>query len=271
MTQTSPTNNLKALQESFLDALQYPLQTNVSLSATLKSNSRMQALDCLAIYQRSYYARLLNCMKEQFPALCYSLGEELFNDFSKEYLKTCKPSSYTLYDLGKRFPNFLNDTQPTYHDDRPQEPWVKFMIDLASFEYLVFSLFDAKGNEKDLFASVDTSDSQLKLQKCFALASYDFDVASYYHAVRKNEKPALPSIKKTRLALVRKDYLTHTMLLSEPHYHFLSMMQSGKSVESALYDVASFYNLPEDQVKGSWSDANGVRARWINSGFFLST
>lgn len=266
-------SELETLQSQFISALQHPSAMGSCASGlAIKGNSRMSATDCLAIYQRSYYSRLLVCMREQFPALCHCLGEALFDDFSKEYLAACKPSSYTLYKLGQRFPKFLFDTRPNQNvEDQSQETWIRFMLELAEFECRAFSLFDAHGEEEHAMASLDTQDDDLALQACFTLGAYQFDVASYYHGVRNHDAPDLPPVEPTKIALVRKDYLTHTLFLSEPHYYFLLAMTQGSTVNDALRQVAEHFSLPFDQVVSSWQDPNGIRARWINSGVFLNS
>jgi hypothetical protein len=54
---------------------------------TLPRLTRLSAAQRLAIYQRGYFARLLQCLEGQYKALCHALGKELFDDFSKEYLR----------------------------------------------------------------------------------------------------------------------------------------------------------------------------------------
>ncbi|PAJ76379.1 hypothetical protein CJF42_00310 [Pseudoalteromonas sp. NBT06-2] len=73
---------------------------------------KLSASEHIDIYQRNYYARLLNCMREQFPALCFALGEELFNSFAHEYLVDCPSDSYTLYELGRCFASYLENSRP---------------------------------------------------------------------------------------------------------------------------------------------------------------
>ena len=51
-------------------------------------------------------------MREQFPALCHALGAALFDDFVADYIRDHPPESHTLYDLGRRFPAFLEDNRP---------------------------------------------------------------------------------------------------------------------------------------------------------------
>lgn len=263
--------SLDDIQKTMLKALQSPHESDdLFLSTSIKSNNRLNSSECLAIYQHSYYARLLSCMREQFPALYHCLDKELFNEFSKQYLAHCFPKSYTLYELGRRFPKFLYDTRPNQNlDENKQERWVNFMIDLASFEFRVFSLFDAHGNKADEFATLDTPDNDLVLQKCLEISEYRFDVAEYYHGVRNKQNPSLPPLFNTKLALVRKDFLTYTLFLSTPQYHFLQFLKSGKTVSEAIINVSIQLNLPQEQVASSWNKPGGIRKRWIENGLFL--
>ena len=270
-TANSHINNLSKLQQEFLSALQDPNAHQLSsLSHQIVGNSRLSEADSFSIYQRSYYLRLMHCMREQFPALCYALGEEIFDNFSKIYLSQYAPSSYTLYELGRKFPDFLYETRPNPEcSEAEQETWVKFMLDLASFEHRAFSLFDAFGNEAREFAHLGTPDDNLVVQKCFRLAGYRFNVAEYYHAVRRNLNPSLPPPEHTKLALVRKDFITLTHYLSEPQYSFLSALQSGLRVKEAIDEVAKNYDLSIRLVRQSWNSAGGMRERWIQNRFFL--
>ncbi len=262
---------LEALQGWMMNALVFPGMTpRDEVEQVVAHSARLNGDECLAIYQRSYYLRILKCMREQFPALCHALGEELFTDFAREYLRAHPPESYTLYDLGRRFPGYLAETRP----DRDaaaahRESWIDFMIDLATFERQVFVMFDAPGHEGKPFAGAGVADNQLRLQPCFALGAYQFPVAWYYHEVRKGNDPQFPPHETSFVALVRKDYLTRTLLLSQSHYIFLTALAESGSVEHAISAVARQLAVPPDDVRQSWWAQDGIRQRWIKAGFFI--
>ncbi|MBX9728482.1 MAG: DNA-binding domain-containing protein [Sphingopyxis sp.] len=220
----------------------------------------------LAIYQRGYFLRIAACMREQFPALCHALGRALFDDFVADYIRDCPPERHTLHDLGRRFPLWMEANRP---DGQAREAWVDFMIDLARFEYAVFTMFDAEGNEGRPFATADTPDDALRLQPAFALGRFGFPVAGYYHAVRRGEAPLLPAPEPSHVALVRRDYLTRTVPLSEAHHAFLAAMLEGCSVKAALARVAARDEPNPGQTESLWRSAQGSRDRWIEWGFFV--
>ncbi|MBK8816568.1 MAG: putative DNA-binding domain-containing protein [Methylococcaceae bacterium] len=237
----------------------------------LQPSSRLQAVQRLGIYQRSYYLRLLQCLREQFPALCHALGEQLFTDFAREYLQTHPSESYTLYDLGRRFPGYLEQTRPDKNDPQNvRESWVDFMIDLASFERQLFVLFDAPGHEeKYMLADATVPDRLLQLQPCFDLGDYRFPVAGYYHQVRKGSDPLFPAEHPSAVAIIRKNYLTTTLPLTAVQFAFLKLLQQGDTIESALKQTALQIGLTVDEVYRSWNAPNGIRNRWLDAGLFV--
>ena len=88
------------LQKWMQGALLQPQHTPPQeIEDRVQSTSRLSAAAALEIYQNSYNLRIAACMRDQFPALCYALGEGLFNDFVAEYIRQDPPESYTLYDL----------------------------------------------------------------------------------------------------------------------------------------------------------------------------
>ncbi|MBC7863236.1 MAG: putative DNA-binding domain-containing protein, partial [Bacteroidia bacterium] len=95
-------------------------------------SQRLSARRHLQIYRQSYIARLRECMKKQFEALAYTLGEELFQQFADEYLEQYPSENYSLNNLGEKFPAFLEQTRPDKYVEE-KESWIDFMIELAQF------------------------------------------------------------------------------------------------------------------------------------------
>src|SRR5260370_120642 len=80
---------------------------------TVVTRSRaLSALERLTIYGYAYYARLLECLREEYPVLKHALGEEVFDAFAVGYLQQYPSRSYTLFQLGAHFPRYLAETRP---------------------------------------------------------------------------------------------------------------------------------------------------------------
>lgn len=262
---------LESVQRWMHDALVSPRRVDGDRrDGLLLSSPGLTGAEGLAIYQRGYFLRIASCMREQFPALCHALGEPLFNDFVADYIKEKPPEKHTLYDLGRRFPDWLADGRPDR--DLPtaeRETWVDFMIDLARFERQVFVMFDAPGHEGRPFADAAAPDESLRLQPCFDLGAYRFPVPAFYHSVRQSQAAPLPPALASFAALVRTDYVTRTIPLTEPQYLFLKAMAEGGDVGDAIEAVARHLAMAAAAVRDRWR-SSGDRQRWIDWGFFIA-
>ncbi|WP_438727118.1 HvfC/BufC family peptide modification chaperone [Parasphingorhabdus sp. DH2-15] len=184
--------------------------------------------DRLAIYQSSYRRRLATCLTEQYPALTHALGEALFHDFAMDYLMACPSESYTLYDLGDRFPMHLEQERPDAHkpsDER--EVWIDFIVELARFERTIFAMFDAHSapniaTNTEFTGITPNLFEQWQLHPDLIIFASQFPVADYYHAVKMDKHPGLPPVLPSHVALLRRDYQTRINKLTPRDYWFLS-------------------------------------------------
>lgn len=263
--------SLESLQGWMQEALIFPRRTDAGeIAEILEDSPRLGAADRLAIYQRSYHLRLLRCMQEQFPALFHALGRELFNDFAREYLRELPPESYTLYDLGRRFPGYLEQARPDRDEPADgRETWIDFMVDLTRFEREIFAMFDAPGREGKPFACAGTPDDRLRLQPCFKLNESRFPVAAYYHQVKIGHSPELPPREQSFVAMARTQFIVHTFPLSAFQYVFLKAVENGANVPQAIESVARASGQAADETSRAWSGPEGLRKRWIDAGFFV--
>src|SRR3954454_3145521 len=60
--------------------------SNSSVEAIITRSARLTAIERLSIYHESYTLRLLECLRVDFPAVCYTLGDETFSAFALEYV-----------------------------------------------------------------------------------------------------------------------------------------------------------------------------------------
>jgi len=228
-------------------------------SATLTPAER------LAIYQRGYQARLLQCLEGQFRALRHALGDDLFRDFGIEYLRTYPSQSPTLSDLGARFSRWLSEHRPD-RDVPEKEPWIDFMIDLARYEWAVYLFFDKPGHEGLPLATPQTPDDALVAQSTLELHRFTFPVAAYYHAVADGDpSPPIPAPADSHLVIVRTHFRIGILQLTEPQHHFLSVITQGQSVDHAIDVLANTHHLTEADVRVAWARWKGP---WCDAGLF---
>jgi hypothetical protein len=270
-----PDNNyfsLEQVQQWMQDALVYPGKTadsifdKVAVDEMINASAKLPAQRHLNIYRQSYIARLRECMKNQFSGLAYALGEELFQAFADDYLRAYPSESYTLNDLGKKFPDFLEATRPDANEE-VKESWPDFMIELARFELELSVLFDERAQEKERFLSPGTTDEALLLTPVFHLFHHRFPVCRYYLDYTAKKNPELPFAGETYCAVTRKNFRLGLFEIKPAQFIFLSCMKKGKTVGEALMQTAEIFHLDEKSMNELWLEWRG---NFIASGFFTT-
>jgi hypothetical protein len=239
----------------------------------LTRSKALSALDRLAIYGYAYFARLLDCLREEYPVLKKALGDELFDAFAAGYLQQYPSRSYTLFDLGTQFPHFLRDTRPALDAADSGADWADFIIDLATLELAFNEVFDGPGVEGEhlLDQSAITAvpperlpDSRLIPAPCLRVLAFRFPVHQYLTAIRRDEEPIIPNPAETFLAITRKDFIVRHFELSAPSYAVLSAILNGRTLGEALCEGVSRSDAGdiEETLAGWFFD-------WAAQGFFV--
>ncbi|MCC6363310.1 MAG: putative DNA-binding domain-containing protein [Bryobacterales bacterium] len=203
----------------------------------VRPSSTLTSAQRLAIYQRSYVARLLECLSSIFPALQHALGDDLFRRFALDYLRHHPPAGYTLANLADRFPHYLEETRP------PGEQWPDFLISLATLELAVLQVADGPGLEGQPLTGVEApaalpDEALLALRPspapCWRLFAFPYPVHPYRLAVRRGRRPDLPSPQRCFVAVTRHRYRVTTFEMDEDEYRLLRLFDGRRSVSEAL-------------------------------------
>lgn len=203
---------MRQLQLSMQKSMMKPWQITSDSYALFKSPVNGTVAQRMDIYIQAFHARLVSCMENEFPVLRLALGSELFVQFVHQYLNQYPPDSYTLMDLGKRFPQFLRESKP----EDQNELWPEFILELAEFERKFSEIFHCD----ESVPSAHAADNQSSTQCSMVLECY-FPVDEYYRqarqylsqldqtgdsTVQKNlAEPDIPAPSATKLLLYREN------------------------------------------------------------------
>ncbi|HEV2705831.1 MAG TPA: DNA-binding domain-containing protein [Pyrinomonadaceae bacterium] len=246
------------------------------LEEIILPSAKLSGAERLAIYCRSYHARLLQCFQSMFPALLGALGEKLFNRFALDYLQHHPPSSYTLDRLADAFPQYLAETRPDA--DKPQderECWPDFIIELASLEWAFLKVYDGPGIEGralpragDILSSAAERILQARPSpvSCLRLFAFRYPVHTYMLAARRDENPELPAPLKSFIAMTRLNYRVSLYELSATQYALLESLDGRHTIGQIL-------NRGLAADSGRQPSATTVRdwlCDWADKGFFES-
>lgn len=210
----------------------------------------------LAIYHRAYFARLLECLHDDFPTLLGFLGGEVFDGLAIEYLIGHPSRSYTLNRLGERFVEFLEATRPR----GAQDDWADFLIDLARLDWTFGEVFDGPGLEdhppfdpEPLGQLMPDQWERARLvpARCLRLVAFRYPVNDYYTQLRSGQRPSIPEPVPTWLAVTRRDYVVRRHPLSHPQFELLGGIAQGLTVGAVIVRVATLANGGSDEWAGS--------------------
>ena len=230
----------------------------------INASEKLSAQRHLNIYQQSYIARLRECMKNQFSGLAYALGEQLFQSFADDYLSVYPSENYTLNNLGKKFPDYLEQTRPDANE-AIKESWPDFMIELAQFEFNLSVIFDEAAEEKKEAIS-STPNEELALLPVFHLFQHRYPICNYYLDFAAKKEPQLPFAAESYCVVTRKNYRLGLFEINAAQFLFLTKMKAGKSIAAALDETADGFHFDAQQKDQLWME---WRKNFMASGFFV--
>lgn len=238
------------------------------VEAVITRSRALSAVDRLEIYARAYYARLIECLRAEFPVLVHALGEDLFDEFAVGYLERYPSRSYTLNLLGAGFPRYLDETRPS------DESWAEVVVDLANLELAVAQVFDGPGVEDRRaldFADLSAipperwAEARFVPVPCLRLLGLRYPIRAYYTALRDGVQSTPPARSDSFLALTRRNYVVRIHELQPREHDVLSALCEGRTVESAVRVAAE---TPGPDLTTLADDLRRWFHVWAVAGFF---
>lgn len=234
----------------------------------------LSSIERLGVYGDAYFARLIDVMADEYPALVHALEEEAFNGLAFVYLQTHPSSSYTLGDLGSRFPAYLAETRPPADDESHRPDWADFLIDLATIERTYAEVFDGPGVEgQELLKPEDLQQispeawpaTKLECACCLRLVQLQFPAYAYATAVRRGQEPEFPEPEPSFVVVKRKDFIVRRDPVAEDEYKLLEFLIAGESVGDAIANVAATTTTDLDSFA---ANLQNWFFEWSEAGYF---
>ena len=205
-------------------------------AAVVLPNATLSADERVRIYTRMYFARLLEVLQADFPALEKILGEEAFERAARAYVAKHPSRSYSLNPLGRRLPEFL--------ERAPRVPRRALAVDVARVERAMSEVFDeeeAAPLSPEAVAAVPAhawADARLVPIPAFRLLALRTRANAAVSAARQEKR--LPDLRAhaTWAVVYRREYRVYRLDLTAPQFALLGALARGKTVRAALAAAA---------------------------------
>ncbi|PSL52648.1 putative DNA-binding protein [Saccharothrix carnea] len=213
------------------------------VAEVVRGSERLTGEERVAIYARGYRARLHECLKAEFTALHALLGDQVFGLFADAYLAAHPPRSYSLFDLGARFADFLQETRPDPHEP-PGSP-DGLPTALARLERARAETRRAHGVETDPahqpvdpLAVMTSPDLTVRTPPSLHLLHLDFALLDALEAADRGDRPNVPAPGDTYYAVARSRYRVRVHVLAPWQHAFLGACAGGTALHTAAVTTA---------------------------------
>lgn len=237
------------------------LGRSLPIEACLTAGPRLPVAERLAIYRDGYFARLVECLVDDYPALQHLLGADGFAALARAYVEKYPSRSPSLNAYGARMAELCR-TRP--------EPWAPFAADLARLEWAVVEVIHAPsdaGLSTEALAAIPAErwpTARLVPSRTLRLLSFDYPVNDYFQAFRDGLLPALPERRSSATAVCRKGLPVTRTALEPDAASLLEDLLAGSPLDSAVRELERRAREPAGvaQKLPAWLGA------WVASGFF---
>ncbi len=171
------------------------------LDAIVLGDDRLSSEGRVDIYANMYFYRILDALKEDFPATLAVLGDDNFHNLVTGYLLEHPPTDPSITDSGSHLAEYLHD-----HPLRKEAP---FAADLAKLERATVEVFlgpDAPALDPDALRAVAAEDwpaMKLKLHPSAQILTLDWQVSDLLRAVEEHRPWNPPNQATTKVLIWR--------------------------------------------------------------------
>ncbi|MDE2133842.1 MAG: putative DNA-binding domain-containing protein [Alphaproteobacteria bacterium] len=150
------------------------------------------------IYKNNVYARLVDALRDTFPAVERLVGEEFFRFAAVEYIAKTSPKIATLLTYGAEFPGFLAALPPT--------AGIPYLADVARLEFAYLEAYHARDASPlgRAAAIVGGDDVRLPLHPSARLMTSPFQVSRIWELNRNEasfDNVTLPQLREYLLVI----------------------------------------------------------------------
>jgi len=257
---------LREQQRWLLDAVTQPV-TALDAPCAVPLNEHLQRLRGgeteaalrLGIYRHAYFARLVECLADDYPAVLAMLGERDFEALALSFIGQFPSQSPSLNLYGARFPR---------HCRHWPDPRGGFVADLARLEWAIVEVIHAESRAVigDLTPGAGRAADSLRFvpNPALRLLTFDHDVGAVYQHLQMGDGVAADvplAPQPSSLVVCRVQDRIWRVGVPGEELGLLRLLLRGVPLGCALTQVSAHVPLDPEVVQRAFSN-------WVSCGFF---
>lgn len=235
------------------------------LDAIVRGDERLSAEERVGIYANMYFYRLLDVLREDFPATLKVLGDDNFHNLATGYILEYPPTEPSVFYCGRHLADFLRVHQ--LGQDAP------YLADLATLERAVVEVFhgpDAPALEAGQLRAIAPDKwprLRLRTHPAAQILKLKWRVVELLRAVeeRREWKPADAGV--VEVIVWRRNSRILYRELETAEARALGAARTGVTFAKMCELVAEDRDPAHDPVE----EMNRMLERWLGDGIFTSS
>jgi len=243
--------------------------TEAAAARVVRPSSRMNALERVGVYRDAYFARLLECVADDYPALSALLGHLRFATLCQRYIAAHAPRSPSLNDYGAGLSDFCTAARvrELFGEGPPYDPTL--LRDLAHLEWASVELIHAPPGVPLTGAEIlrhraRFGQARLLPVPTLRLLRLDHPIHDLYVSLRAGGAATLPTpaAVASHELLYRAEWQIHCEALTPVEGNLLADLLNGMCIADALARAAT-RGASEHEIGACFQ-------RWLGAGYFAA-
>jgi hypothetical protein len=233
------------------------------IESVIRGDERLGAADRVEIYATAYFYRLLDCLKEDYPATLSVLGAETFQRMVKEYLAKYPPTEPSVFYAGRRLADFV-----ATHAAAQDFP---FLEDLARVERTTIEVFhapDATPLSAETMQSIPPDrwpTFALRIHPAVKFLDLEWKVLDVLRAVNEERPWNVPAHEHWRMIVFRQNAEVYFRELETGENRALERASQPVKFADICEEIAAELGTDEPTT-----DINRLLQRWISDGILVA-
>jgi hypothetical protein len=233
------------------------------LDALVLGDGRLSAEARVDIYANMYFYRILDALKEDFPATLAVLGAGNFHNLVTGYLLEYPPTEPSISECGRHLSAYLRR-----HPMRERAPFIADLARLERASAEVFQAPDAAPLEPDALRSIAPADwpaLKFRIQPAAQILALDWQVSELLRAVEEHREWQAAEQGAVKMLVWRSSARVFYRDLEKVEADALEAIARGATF-SEICDLVAADTSIEDPI----ATINRMLARWLSDSLLTS-